>query len=84
MRYFPRWAPRKMDISLSLKVCPNCLGDLVRRSDFTGDYYRCLQCNGRAVMGAQTDHLTGVRSVIDSNPGQVMPPTPLPPSITIP
>lgn len=84
MRYFPRRAPRKMDISLLLKVCPNCLGDLVHRSDFTGDYYRCLQCNGRTVMGAQTDHLTGVRSVIESNPGRVRPPTLLPPNITIP
>lgn len=84
MRYFPRRAPRKMDISLLLKVCPICLGDLAYRTDFSGDYYRCLQCNGRAVLGAQTDHLTGVRNVIESNPGRVMPPTLLPPSISIP
>ena len=84
MRYFPRRAPRKMDISLLLKVCPNCLGDLVHRSDFTGDYYRCLQCNGRTLMGAQTDRLSGVRSVNESNPERMMPPALLPPNVTIP
>ena len=29
MRYFPQRARRKLDISLLLKVCPDCLGDLV-------------------------------------------------------
>jgi hypothetical protein len=47
MRYFPGRARKKLDISLLLKVCPECLGDLVFRSDFSGDYYRCLQCNQR-------------------------------------
>lgn len=47
MRYFPQLARRKLDISLLLKVCPQCLGDLEFRSDFAGDYYRCLQCNER-------------------------------------
>lgn len=49
MRYFPQRAPRKMDISLLLKVCQDCLGDLVFSSDATSSYYRCLQCNARAV-----------------------------------
>jgi hypothetical protein len=47
MRYFPQRARRKMDIALLLKVCPTCLGDLVFHADFSGDYYRCLQCNER-------------------------------------
>ena len=47
MRYFPQRARRKLDISLLLKVCPDCLGDLVFHSDFGGEYYRCLQCNSR-------------------------------------
>jgi hypothetical protein len=63
LRYFPRRAPRKLDISLLLKVCPNCLGDLVFRSDFSGDYYRCLQCNERAGL-AHADRLTGVRATL--------------------
>ena len=45
MRYFPQRARKKLDLALLLKVCPQCLGDLVFRSDFAGDYYRCLQCN---------------------------------------
>lgn len=47
MRYFPGRARRKVDISLLLKVCPECLGDLVFNSDFSGEHYRCLQCNAR-------------------------------------
>ncbi len=61
MGYFPRRAPRKMDLSISLKVCPNCLGDLVFRSDFTGDYYSCLQCNERADLHRRHGRITGVR-----------------------
>ncbi len=44
MRYFPR-ARKRHDISLRLKVCPECLGDLGRRFDVTGLYYVCMQCN---------------------------------------
>lgn len=47
VRYYPQRARRKLDISLLLKVCPDCLGDLVFHSDFSGEYYRCLQCNSR-------------------------------------
>lgn len=47
MRYFPGRARRKVDIALLLKVCPECLGDLVFESDFSGEFYRCLQCNTR-------------------------------------
>jgi hypothetical protein len=47
MRYFPQRARQKQHISLLLKVCPDCLGDLVHRSDYSGDYYLCMQCNER-------------------------------------
>jgi hypothetical protein len=36
---------KKLDLATLLKICPQCLGDLVFRSDFGGEYYRCLQCN---------------------------------------
>jgi hypothetical protein len=45
MRYFPERARKKQDISLLLKVCPTCLGDLVPRSSAAGDSLRCMQCN---------------------------------------
>lgn len=47
MRDFPQRARKKLDLASLLKVCPQCLGDLVFRSDFAGDYYCCLQCNVR-------------------------------------
>jgi hypothetical protein len=31
-------------LSLVLKACPRCLGDLVRQSGEYSDYYACLQC----------------------------------------
>ena len=31
-------------LSLALKACPRCLGDLVRQSGTYSDYYACLQC----------------------------------------
>jgi ribosomal protein L37AE/L43A len=84
LRYFPRRAPRKVDISLLLRVCPNCLGDLVHRTDLSGDYYRCLQCNARAAPGVYAEQLTGVRSVAEPG-GRIIPaPGLLPPSITLP
>lgn len=85
MRYFPRRASRKMDISLLLKVCPNCLGDLVHRSDLSGDYFHCLQCNGRATFGMHADRLTGVRNIAETIASPLTTsPGLLPPSITIP
>ena len=57
MRYFPQRARRKLDISLLLKVCPTCLGDLVFHADFSGDYYRCLQCNERTEPRNKIGHL---------------------------
>ncbi|HVP05672.1 MAG TPA: hypothetical protein VMT90_08360 [Dehalococcoidia bacterium] len=45
MRYFPKRARTKQDIALLLKVCPNCLGDLVTRLDVSGVYYLCMQCS---------------------------------------
>ncbi len=47
MRYAPQRAGRKPDLASVLKVCPQCLGDLVARSDFSGDYYCCLLCDIR-------------------------------------
>ncbi len=47
MTYFPQRARKKLDLASLLKICPQCLGDLVARSDFAGDYYCCLQCNVR-------------------------------------
>lgn len=47
MRYLPQRARKTLDLATLLKVCPQCLGDLVARSDFSGDYYLCLQCNLR-------------------------------------
>ena len=45
MRYPSERAQRKPDLAILLKVCPHCLGDLVAVSDFSGDYYSCLQCD---------------------------------------
>lgn len=47
MRDLPQRARRILDLASILRVCPQCLGDLVERSDFAGDYYCCLQCNVR-------------------------------------
>jgi hypothetical protein len=47
MRHPPERAGRKPDLASVLKVCPQCLGDLVARSDFSGDYYCCLLCDIR-------------------------------------
>lgn len=49
MRYFsPPRARRNLDLALMLRCCPLCMGDLEFRSDFTGEYYTCLQCSKRA------------------------------------
>jgi hypothetical protein len=47
VRDFPQRARKKLDLASLFKVCPQCLGDLVYRADFSGDYYLCLQCNVR-------------------------------------
>lgn len=60
MRYFPQRAPRKMDISLLLKVCPSCLGDLEFSSDFSGNYYRCLQCDERVTPRDRTSRIAAM------------------------
>jgi hypothetical protein len=44
MRYFAKRARKKQDISLLLKVCPTCLGDLVPPSSDAGASLRCMQC----------------------------------------
>ena len=48
MRYFPPRARQNLDLALMLRCCPHCMGDLEFRSDFTGEYYTCLQCSKRA------------------------------------
>jgi hypothetical protein len=48
MRYFPSRARQNLDLALMLRCCPHCMGDLEFRSDFTGEYYTCLQCSKRA------------------------------------
>jgi hypothetical protein len=59
MRYFPQRGPRTLDVSLLLKVCPDCLGDLVFCSETTGDYYRCIQCDHR------TERRDGIGQLVD-------------------
>ena len=53
MRHFPPRARQNLDLALMLRCCPHCMGDLEFRSDFTGEYYTCLQCSKR------TDPLAG-------------------------
>ncbi len=48
MRDFPPRARQDLDLALMLRCCPHCMGDLEFRSDFTGEYYTCLQCSKRA------------------------------------
>lgn len=60
MRYYPQRARRKLDISLLLKVCPDCLGDLVLESNVSGEYYRCLQCNSRTEPRNKTGDLPDI------------------------
>ena len=57
MRYFPQRARRNLDLATLLKICPQCLGDLVSRSDFSGEYYHCLQCNVRTEPRTRIGHL---------------------------
>jgi len=57
MRYFPSRARQDLDLALMLRCCPHCMGDLEFRSDFTGEYYTCLQCSKRAETPASDGHL---------------------------
>ncbi len=57
MRYFPSRARQDLDLALMLRCCPHCMGDLEFRSDFTGEYYTCLQCSKRADSPASAGHL---------------------------
>jgi hypothetical protein len=56
MRYFPPRARQDLDLALMLRCCPHCMGDLEFRSDFTGEYYTCLQCSKRADPPAGVGH----------------------------
>ncbi len=57
MRYFPSRARQDLDLALMLRCCPHCMGDLEFRSDFTGEYYTCLQCSKRADPSASVGRL---------------------------
>ena len=57
MRDVPQRARRKLDLASLLKVCPQCLGDLVFRADFSGEGETKDKVEGEAV----TPHLGGVR-----------------------
>lgn len=48
MSYLNERPRKKLDLAALLHICPHCLGDLVERSDFAGEYYLCLQCGTRA------------------------------------
>jgi len=61
MRYFTQRARKKVDLALLLKCCPHCLGDLEFRSDFSGEFYMCLQCNARAEPASKAGRLAGIR-----------------------
>jgi hypothetical protein len=53
---------RNLDIALFLRCCPHCLGDLEYRSDVSGEYYTCLQCNERADAAARLGQLARIAS----------------------
>ena len=60
MRYFPLRERQNFDLALMLRCCPHCMGDLEFRSDFTGQYYTCLQCSKRADPPASAGHLAAL------------------------
>jgi acetyl-CoA carboxylase beta subunit len=73
MRYLPQRARKHLNLAALLKVCPECLGDLVFSSDFSGDYYRCLQCNSRTDTSSRIGRLPDLskarRVIEDAFPG---------------
>jgi hypothetical protein len=73
MRYFPPRARQNLDLALMLRCCPHCMGDLEFRSDFTGEYYTCLQCSKRADPPASFSRLAAL--VPDSRPPPTRPGT---------
>jgi len=62
MRYFPGRARKNVDIATLLRVCPQCLGDLEHRTDFSGEHFRCLQCNARTEPRSSIGRLPTVTS----------------------
>jgi hypothetical protein len=68
MRYFPQRARRNVDISL--RVCSHCLGDVVWRSDSTGKYYLCLQCDERVEAPSQAE---AIAARLNTQPGEFFP-----------
>jgi hypothetical protein len=73
MRYFPSRARQNLDLALMLRCCPHCMGDLEFRSDFTGEYYTCLQCSKRADPPSSGAHLAAL--VPDNRPPLTRPGT---------
>lgn len=73
MRYFPSRARQNLDLALMLRCCPHCMGDLEFRSDFTGEYYTCLQCSKRADPPASFARLAAI--VPESRPPLTRPGT---------
>jgi|FLYL01.1.fsa_nt_gi hypothetical protein len=43
----PKRPGRHIDLASALRVCPECLGDLVPRSDAAGSYLVCTHCHLR-------------------------------------
>lgn len=72
MHYFPQRGPRKLDISLLLRVCSECLGDLVFCSTEDGDYYRCIQCDARTPIRSGMGRLVDITARV-TQPSDVFP-----------
>lgn len=61
-------SPRKvLDLASLLHICPLCLGDLVERSDFAGEYFLCLQCGSRNEPRNRIGRLREVPSARDAD-----------------
>ena len=56
---------RRLDLASLLKVCPTCLGDLVTRSDWSGQYLFCNQCHLRAGMRSNLRQFPKVTAGLD-------------------
>ncbi len=73
MGYLPQRARKTLDLATLLKVCPQCLGDLVARSDFSGDYYLCLQCNLRTEPTSRLGRLPELQESLANRAGGSIP-----------
>jgi hypothetical protein len=73
MRYFPGRARKNLDIAALLRVCPQCLGDLEFHTDFSGQYFRCLQCNERTEPRSSIGRLAPIASAPSTRQTDVFP-----------